>query len=215
MADSEASASEYPGWTGADGPGSADAWNTVVLGEVVLPGVCTVEGLTCGVNVNTKRAKGQDCPTSKDNGIEPAKFAIHVWLAEHHWKAWQSVVGKIHPRRPGRARQPLEIVHPEPNVLGISQVRVISFTGEAPTAAKGKRYKIVVEEWFDEPKPVKVKTNANGKEASVRANYYFGDGQGNQGEGDRLANRLARSQGYIVPPEPDPDDRLNIARNLY
>lgn len=208
--------SAFPGWTGAGGTGDVTAWNKVVLGDVILPGICSVESLTCGIDVNTKKAKGHDCPTSTDNGINPARFTIHVWLAEKHWAAWQEIVDKIHPRRPGRARQPLEIRHPEPNVLGITHVRIISFTGKAPTGSGGKRYEIVVEEWFDEPKPVKVKKTANGKEkAVVAARYFTGDGQGSQGQDARLADRLARSQGYVVPPDPDPDDRLNIARNLY
>ncbi|MFZ5891274.1 MAG: hypothetical protein ACOY0T_09510 [Myxococcota bacterium] len=207
----------YPTWTGSGGTRDAE-WNTVVLGDVVLPGICTVEGLSCGINVNTKRAKGQDGPRSKDNGIEPSKFVIHVWLAEKHWGAWQAIVDRIHPRRPGRQRQPVEIKHPEPNVLGITHVRIISFIGEAPTGTRGKKYRIVVEEWFDEPKEVKVKKTANGREAVVSANFYFGDGKGSEGQGERLADRLARSQGYLTAPErlfDDPDDPRNVARQLF
>jgi hypothetical protein len=194
---------EFPTWTGSGGPADA-AWNTVLLGNVKIPGICTVSSLKCGIDVKTKKAKGADGPTSTDNGVDASKFVIEVWLNESHWPDWLKVVGKIHPRRPGRKREPLEIKHPEPNVLGISIVRVLSITGSPPTGRGGKKYKIEVEEWFEEPKPVK--KNANGKEIpeTIKTGDYFGDP-------NVLARKLAEGQPQVLPP----DDKSNIAANLY
>jgi hypothetical protein len=192
-------ASEFPGWSGAGGTFDA-AWRTVVLGDVVLPGVCTVNGLGCGVDIDTKKAKGQDCPTSKDNGVDASKFSIEVWLTERDWPRWVEVVGRIHPRRPGRERAAVEIQHPEPNVLGITHVRILAIHGFAPTAKGGKKYRIDVVEYFDAPKPVK----DTKKVKHITAQKYYEDP-------NALARDMAQNQGYILPPA-DPE---NISTQLY
>lgn len=193
---------EFPTWTGSGGPAD-DAWRTVILGNVRIPGLCTVSSLKCGIDVKTKKAKGADGPTSQDNGVDASKFVIDIWLNEKSWPEWLKVVGQIHPRRPGRKRAPLEIKHPEPNVLGITLVRILSITGTPPTARGGKKYRIEVEEWFDEPKPVK---KPNGKEVpeTIKSGDYFGDP-------NVLARKLAQQQGYVLPP----DDPSNINAQLY
>lgn len=148
----------YPEWTGAD-PASG-AWNTCTLGGVTLPGICKIEEVPCAVRVDTKTAKGADSPTSTDNGIESSKFIIDQWINASMWPATQLAIGQINPRRPGRERAPVQIVHPQANVTGIASVRITKLIVRAPTARGGMHLLWHVEEWFDKPKAVaKPKTN--------------------------------------------------------
>ncbi len=144
-------APEVPGWTGQGGY-SDQAWNQVGLGDIYLPGVCSIEGLSVGIKVDVKSPKGSDQPTSKDNGVEPSKFQIRVTLTEKDWPFWLACLPTFHPRRPGRTRSPLEILHPEPNSLGIQHVRVTAIKATPPTARGGKAYIIDCTEWFPEQK---------------------------------------------------------------
>ncbi len=142
---------ETPGWTGAGGFQDT-AWNQVGLGDVYLPGICTIEGLEVGVKLDVKAPKGSDQPTTKDNGAEPTKFQIKVQLTEADWPLWIACLPTFHPRRSGRKRTPLEIIHPEPNSLGIQNVRVQSIRSSAPTSRTGKVFVINCVEWFEEQK---------------------------------------------------------------
>lgn len=200
---------EFPTWTGSGGPGDA-AWRTVILGDVALPGICTVSGLECGVDIDTKKAKGHDAPTSKDNGVEASKFWIEVWLTESTWPLWLAVVDKIHPRRPGRERAAVEIKHPEPNVLGITHVRILKVSGTPPTARGGKKYRIDVVEYFAEPKAVK----DTGKVKHLTAQKYFEDPNALARNLSGLDQGSPAAQAAGLSPAP-PGDPNNIAAQLY
>jgi hypothetical protein len=119
-----------------------------------LPGICTVDGLECAIDVDTKKAKGADAPHSTDNGVKPAKFEINVWMNTSHHAAWQTALPQINPRRLGKDRPPLAITHPTPNELGIMNIRIIAIAPKHPTARGGRHVLIRVEEWFDKPKAV-------------------------------------------------------------
>lgn len=144
----------FPTWSGVGGTAD-DAWNTVILGDVTIPGVCSVKGLSGGLQAHTRRKRGKDFATSRDLGVKPSKFSIETILTEDDWPAWVEVVAKINPRTVGRVRQPREIVHPDVNLFGITQVRIVDIHSEPPTARGGKKYTIDVEEWFDEDKDIK------------------------------------------------------------
>jgi hypothetical protein len=156
-----------PGWTGSE-IGKVNPWNTAVLGTVNVPGVVTVEDLEVGIDIDTKRSKGKDKPTSTDNGLRPARFKLRVWLNESMWLAWQLVSPNFQPRRPGRERQPLTIIRPEVNHLGIHEVRIAGIKMDAPTAKGGLVIKILCEEWFDKPVETK-KTGKTAVPASVQS----------------------------------------------
>jgi hypothetical protein len=144
---------EFPEWTGAD-PASS-AWDTVVLGGVQLPGICTIDGLECAVDVDTKKAKGAERPTSTDNGVKPAKFEIDQWINAKQWPATQLAIAQINPRRLRVERKPVQCVNPLVNVAGITNVRIISFAPKHPTARGGMHIRWKIEEWFDKPVAVK------------------------------------------------------------
>lgn len=226
-------AAQIPGWTGADGQASQD-WNSCLLGGCVIPGIVTVEGLKVGVEVDTKKAKGSDQPTSTDNGVDAAKFSIHVWMNESHWPAWQEILPTINPRRPGRERQPLQIITPITVEFGITTVRVISIEGGSPTARGGMRRVIHVEEWFDRPKakpkkkevPVQAISPTLGQPILVNDRYLE-----TIPELDPTVHELtqeeARKLSTLTPeervaqvtralaPKKAPDSRANILENLF
>lgn len=157
-------AAQIPGFDAT--PATEGDWFTAVLGGAILPGIVTVEGLGVGIDCDTKKAKGSDQPTSSDNGLDPAKFEIRVWMNSAHFAEWQKVLPQFNPRRPGRDRAPLEILHPATDELGIRHVRVIAIKSEQPSAAKGFVRVIKCEEWFDKPKPVPKKAKIKPQDAA-------------------------------------------------
>jgi hypothetical protein len=161
---------EFPSWV-SDNYLDAQSWNQVALGDVYLPGLCSIEGLDVGIDVDHKKKKGSDQPKSDDQGIRPSRFAIKVWLTAKDWPLWLDVLPTFHPRRPGRARQPVEIVHPDPNSLGIKFVRVVSIKPGQSTAKGGKVIQIECIEWFDTP--ADTKKNNKAKVADLRNGARF------------------------------------------
>ncbi|RPH55617.1 MAG: hypothetical protein EHM89_16825 [Acidobacteria bacterium] len=151
-------AAQIPGFDST--PAAEADWFTAILGGAILPGIVTVEKLKVGIDCDTKKAKGSDQPTSSDNGLDPAKFAIRVWMNSAHYAEWQQVLPHFNPRRPGRDRAPCEFLHPMTYELGISNVRVISIESEQPSGRHGFVRVINVEEWFDKSKAVPKKSQS-------------------------------------------------------
>jgi hypothetical protein len=131
--------------------------NSVELGRHVLAGLWDVDGLKCGIDVDTKKAKGADCPTSSDNGLDAAKFKVRGHLNSHHYAAFQKQFADLNPRRPGRERAPVPIFHPKTELVGIRNVRIVAFSIDSFSAKDGWRVYFDVHEWFDKPKAVKKK----------------------------------------------------------
>lgn len=127
-------------------------WNTVILGSTRLPGIASIEGLGIGVDVETKKAKGSDQNTSKDNGLDPTRFTIILKFTGEQLPEFQAGLPAWNPRRPGRERSPMKIVNPWVQLWGIQVVRILNVSGDSPTAKGGFEVKIKVEEWFDAPK---------------------------------------------------------------
>lgn len=138
-----------PSWT------TDETWNHLELGNHVLAGIWDVDGLKCGIDVDTKKAKGADCPTSSDNGVDAAKFKLRGHLNSAHFAAFQSQFPDLNPRRPGRERSPVVIHHPKTELLGIRNVRIVGFEIDSVNAKEGMRCHFEVHEWFDKPKAVK------------------------------------------------------------
>jgi hypothetical protein len=146
-----------PGWTGAGG--TADAgWNRVQLGPSVVPGICTITGLSVGQDIDVKKQKGNDGAVLEDNGLEPAKFNIEVQLNEQLWPAFQEVLPSIDPRRPGASRSPLEIVHPATALANVREIVIRKISIGVPTARGGLKVVFECLQWFPAPKPKKTST---------------------------------------------------------
>lgn len=151
-----------PFW-GGDLP-EEHGWNFVWLGDALLPGVATV---TCKKerSVDVKKRKGDDGAELEDTGYEPAQVTIKLKITNaDEWAAWQEVRPKFDPQKAGGLRQPLAILHPEPNAMDVNEVYVTSIEGDPPTARSGKLITIECLQWFPAPKPAKTSKTAKQKE---------------------------------------------------
>jgi len=216
----DGSVGAIPGWTGADS-GAGD-WNTAILGDVILPGIVTVEDLEVGIDIDTKKARGAECPTSTDNGLRPSKFKLRVWLNERTWPEWQTVAPSIQPRRPGRERQPLQIIHPLINHLGITEVRISGIRADQPTARGGLVFKIHCEEWFDKPKPVAkndkpIPADLAGQATTAARDAADLTSKEARGAADRQADRdsIQRDLDRVTGKPLAPDDPVNMTDKMW
>jgi hypothetical protein len=142
-----------PAWDGSHA--NSKDWDNPILGEAKLPGFWSVQGLKLAIEVQTKKAKGSDQPTSKDLGSESSKFKLVGEMNTSHLAAYEGVLTQINPRRPGRERAPVGIIHPLVNLHGIVAVRILSIDTDQPKAGKPWVVTIHLEEWFDAPKETK------------------------------------------------------------
>lgn len=148
----DGSSSNIPAWI--KHPNSND-WNKVLLGQTILPGTARIDGLDISVDVETKKAKGSEKPTSKDNGTKPGVFEVILQLTEKDFDEYVQTLPDWNPRRLGRERKPLVIIHPLVNAHGIREVRVLSVKTKSPSARDGLEVRITLAEWFDKPIAVK------------------------------------------------------------
>lgn len=132
-----------------------DAWDTLRLGGFTFPGIVEVDG-DVSRDIEQKKAKGQDNPTITDNGYNAAKVKIVLRIySQTQWTELQSLVPEIHPRRKGGIRNPVELIHPAPNLLGVSSVYVTAIG--FPKIDSDKQLVMTIEaiEWIPAPPPVK------------------------------------------------------------
>lgn len=135
------------------------AWNTVVLGDVTLPGLCVVE-FEIGEDIEVTKSKGKNGARCKDQGRDPCQIDVEVTLGtRQHWEDWQKAFPKLNPRRANAIKEPKEIIYPDLNVAGITKVIVHKIKAGAATAGGGKRYTIRLLEWFPELVEKSAKTN--------------------------------------------------------
>lgn len=138
----------------------ASAWNTCALGKDYLPGVCVVTAKK-GRDIDIKKAKGQDGYTMTDNGASKGEVTITMTLAtKEDWITWQAIRPRVDPNRPGAARVPLAIRHPQAQDRGIDNVVITDIEASAPTARGGMTIKIECAGWYPKPKAVKAKPRA-------------------------------------------------------
>lgn len=197
---------QYPGWSGYEGAASLD-WNRVWLGGYLLPGLWIVSGFKLAVDIQTKTAKDRDGTSDTDKGEKPAPFELHGTLLDRprpdgrtDWMDWIDVLPLIHPLRPGRARQPLAIIHPDPNSMGIDAVRVLEIRYGTTTARSGKQIVIQVQRYYPETKAVDRSKSKTPKQAPKT---YFPD------PGERGVNTAeAARTGFGTRPDPADADTV-------
>ncbi len=137
-----------------------EAWNTVYLGQVQLPGIATVGEIPCGPRLDAQKKRKTEGQKLKDFGAEPAKFDITLFINGALWYHWLTILPKIHSAQPSNPRQPLQIIHPLPNSMGVHTVYVRKVKPGPPSAARGMIIKIEVEQWFAEQPETKTKNKA-------------------------------------------------------
>lgn len=128
---------------------SSVAWDTVILGGYMFPGVSTADGVA-GRKLDVKNVRGQDKSRIKDGGYQPGKVTIEcvIWDPED-LNTLSNILDAINPR-PGTTRTALQIAHPSIAAIGITQVYVESIS--SPKLDKGKlTTKITCLEWTAEP----------------------------------------------------------------
>lgn len=135
-----------------------DAWNHPTIGDVRLPGVCTVVAEK-GREIDVKKTKGKDGVTETDNGMEAGTVKIAMQIGNaRQWAEWQAVRSKLDPNNPGALKSPMEIQHPACSEAGIRAIVIKKISSTSPTAKAGRTYTFDCVEWFPQP-PKKTKAS--------------------------------------------------------
>ena len=135
-----------------------DAWDILVLGEDEWPGVWEISGAGVSRKIDIKKQAGTDGSTMTDEGYQPAQLTITgtIWTKDQ-WSELQRLIPKIHPRKPGGSRTPMEIYHPQSSLLGITQIYINKIgIPKKPSSGNGLlELSMSAVEWVPSPKPVK------------------------------------------------------------
>ena len=108
-----------PFWEQAD-------WGNLTLGSNKLPGKWEVEG-EAARRIDVKERKDQDGANIKDLGYSNAEITLVGRIAtQEDFEKLQKCLKEIHPRRKGAARDPLTIVHPATDTIGVNSVYVLA-----------------------------------------------------------------------------------------
>ncbi len=133
-------------------------WNTLVLGRNAFPGVWAVEGVS-ERELEVKPRKGSDLARIRDRGYKNAPLMLIGTIATpEEWETMQPIIRQVHPRKKGKDRDPLQIVHPGAAYLGVNHVYVQRV--HAPRALPNGIIEVRIEvlEWSNEPKKLKKRT---------------------------------------------------------
>jgi len=144
-----------------DDPNESLAWDHAVVGGELLPGLCVVK-TTVKRDIQLKKAKGKGGQTSEDQGNLAAtgEIRMRIWTRAQ-WNEWLRILPTIQPRRPEGPKDPLEIIHPEPNSKSVSQITVDEIPPYEGPDEKGILTVVMkFKEWTPAPKPVKAGSGA-------------------------------------------------------
>lgn len=137
----------------------SEEWQKMLVAGHPFPGIVEFGG-SVEADLEVKKAKGSDKSTTKNNGYKLAEISVTLQIAdEAAWNDLQSLLADIYPRGPGKKRNPVEIVHPAINVLGLTRFQVKRIN--VPQIGRGGRehgiatISINLLEWAPAPKPVK------------------------------------------------------------
>jgi hypothetical protein len=127
------------------------AWNHVMIGGVVFPGLVRVKGAS-GRKMDVKPVRGRDGARMKDGGYENAKIDVEIRInTKEDYDRLQPQIDAIHPRQKGTARNPVDIAHPSLSILGIASAYVVKI--HAPELANDTlTVKIEMIEWTPTPR---------------------------------------------------------------
>jgi len=132
-------------------------WGNLTLGSAPLPGKWEVEG-EVSRKVDVKERKDQDGAVIKDQGYSNAEITlVGRVFTEDQFQKLQQALKEIHPRRKGAARDPLVVVHPALDALGINAVYVIAIEAPRLGADDIVETRIRCLEWIPKPKNTKKK----------------------------------------------------------
>jgi hypothetical protein len=150
---------------------SPESFDLVILGDILIPGICTVT-FDVGVDLEQSKTKGTNLGTLKDQGKKLTPIDVEVQLVtRQNWIDWQKIVPRLNPRRADATRIPMQIVHADVNLMGITEVLVETIACGAASSLSGKVYTIHLIEYAEAPKAKKAATKkavaANASPAST------------------------------------------------
>lgn len=193
-----AAAASYESWIGSEASIGTEQlgtpWDYVQLGEVFLPGVCTIEDFEYGQDIDVQKKRKKEKARIRDNGLAPCSFNIKIEMTAAEWPAWLKILPFIQPRREGGTRKPLAITHPLPNSHGVRDIYVHKIKVESPSARAGMVIVIKVAEWFEEEKDAKTTKKVEAPARPIRPTLFAA------GAGNRVSNL-----GESPPPTVDAD----------
>lgn len=173
-------------WNDAESP--AGAWDFVWLGGMLLAGIAKVS-VKLSSDLDVKKPQGGTGATIADKGDPPAEIVIELNLAnQNELNQLETMRSKLRPKSKSGARDPLEIVHPNPNFWGITAVTVKDIDSPSPDAVGGWNITITCVEWFPAPKKTPKPSKKPKDESSAWAPY---------------ADDGVAGSGYIPPPSKD------------
>jgi len=146
------------------------AWDYAMIGGEWLPGLCVVKTNTKR-DVQLKKAKDRSGQSLEDQGNLNATGTItmRIWT-DPQWQEWLRIFPIIQPRREGGAKDPLEIIHPEPNGKGVKAIFIDEIPGYPPPEKGILTITMRFVEWKPKPKPVT--TGSGGARSDARLPVY-------------------------------------------
>lgn len=176
-----ADGASYESWvnseTEIDGQLIGSSWDICQLGEVMLPGVITIEDFEIGRDVDVQKRRKKEKARLRDNGLSQSTFNIVCELRGRQWHEWLKVRPYIQPKE-GGVRTPLAIVHPLPNSHDVRDIYVHKIQFSRASARNGLKITIRVGEWFEEEKDVKATSKTTNPPSNLPKQSppnYFGD----------------------------------------
>ncbi len=138
-----------------DGSGDDQAWDALILGGVFMPGVPDVT-VTAASTIDVKKPSGKALATMTDEGDEPASVDITLQLINQgDLDALPAALAVLKPMREGGKKEPLEIIYPSVNLMGVESIVIKSIKMPKPTAKNGWFITIKAFQWVPEPKKQK------------------------------------------------------------
>ncbi len=155
----------YESWINSEtiinGVNVGSSWDIVKIGEKNLPGVCTVENMEIGRDIDVQKRKKEEKARIKDNGLSLVTFNITVELTGAQWFIWSTDTMPYLMPKEGVPRTKFPIVHPMVNAFGVADIYIHKIKIDAPSPRKGMKVEIHVGEWIDDPVPTVVKKTAD------------------------------------------------------
>jgi hypothetical protein len=169
-------------------------WDTLTLGQYVMPGVWTVD-FSVRREMDVKKAISTDGSRLKDKGYLPPQLTfMGQVVGPQQWHELELIMKAIHPKGQGRGKSPtpLRVVHPKTALMAIEMVMIHEV--DAVKLDKGiLQVELRAYEWT-KPRP------ANKQKEAPEAPYVA------RGEPPAAIARYPNTRGIIYVDSSTPDD---------
>ncbi len=150
---------------------AANTWDLVKLGDMILPGLCTVKCQPTR-EVDKKKRHGSDGAKITVYGYLPGDVIITVMIwTPNQWKEWQKITSVLWPRAGKPAANPFDIRHPETDLWGIKSVTLVSPSSSTKGSVEGSRMWTL--KCIEQSEPVKKSTTKTLKGSTVELHPVF------------------------------------------